>query len=416
MSAGEILPTTKAPRRRFVGRGLIGIVLLMLGLLALAWGRGWFQAATEIPGGDLTDGDPEVVAVVQDAREAVTREPKSAATWGRLGRILQVHNFYQESIRAYTEASRLDPSSAEWPYLRASVLLVGPRPTDAIADLELAAERGGLDEMPRLRLAELLIGQGRFEEASDPIRRVLAAQPNDPRAALLNAQVAVSRQAWSEALQHLEGIAENPAARKQVCALKLLVYTRLQDGEASKRERDRLAELPDDIRWPDRLLDELPNFVVGVRSRVTHALTMYRQGQTKAGLSMLREIAKDHPNSYITFAALGRCLGMNKEWESSEQALIRSLELERESAAVWASLAIVRVQRANPKGALECFREVIRLKPADATAHCQVGQLLAEAGDRPGATEAFRQALRYQPDMREAREGLDKLGGRSPKQ
>ena len=105
---------------------------------------------------------------------------------------------------------------------------------------------------------------------------------------------------------------------------------------------------------------------------------------------------------------------MNDDWEAAEQALARSLELGRESADVWASLAIVRVRRANPKGAMECLLEVIRLKPADAMAHCQMGQLLAKAGDRPGATKAFRQALRYQPDMREAREGLDKLRAGSP--
>ena len=415
MSAGEVLPVAKAPRRRFFGRGLIGIVILMLGLVALGWVRGWFQAATEIPGSDLAGGDPEVVAVVQDARAAVALEPKSAAIWGRLGQILQIHNFLPDSLRAYAEASRLDPSSAEWPYLRATVLLVGPRPADAIADLERAAERGGLDEIPRLRLAELLIGQGRFEEAGEQIRRVFATRPDDPRASFLMAQVAVSRQAWPDALRHLDAVGDNPAARKQVSALKLLVFTRLQDAAASGRERDRLAQLPDDSRWPDRTLDELSNFAVGVSPRVKRALAMYKQGQTQAALSMLRDIAADHPNSDIAFAALGRGLAMNDEWEMAEQALARSLELGRESADVWSSLAIVRVRRGNLKGAMESLREVIRLKPADAPAYCQVGQLLAEAGDRPGAIEAFRQALRYQPDMQEAREGLDKLGAGSPK-
>ena len=415
MSAGEVLPVAKVPQRRYLGRGLLGIVVLMLGLLALAWVRGWFQTATEIPGSELTEGDSEVFAVVQDARAAVAREPRSAAAWGRLGQILQVHNFFPESIRAYAEASRLDPSSAEWPYLRATVILVGPRPADAVADLERAAERGGLDEIPRLRMAELFIGQGRFEEASEQLLRVFATRPDDPRAHFLMAQVAVSRQAWPDALRHLDALGDNAAVRKQVSSLKLLVYARLQDAAASKRERERLAQLPDDSRWPDRTLDELSNFAVGVRHRVTRALRMYQQGQTEAALSSFRDIVADHPNSAIAFAALGRGLAMNDEWEQAEQALVRSLELARESADVWSSLAIVRVRRGNTKGALESLREVIRLKPADARAHCQLGQLLAEAGDRPGATESFLQSLRYQPDMREAREGLDKLGAGSPK-
>ena len=409
MSAEAVRPAT---RRRYLGIGLV--VLLALGLLGLAWSRGWFAAPCEIPG-NLTEGDADVVAAVQKARAAVAKEPKSANAWGRLGQVLQVHNLLDPALVAYAEAIRLDPLNPDWPYLRASILLVSAAPTDAIPDLERSAERGGLDELPRLRLGELLIGQGRFEEASDPASKVLEARPNDPRAHLLMAQVAVARQAWAECLRHLEAVGDAPPARKQVCALRLLAYGRLGDSAGAKRERERLAKLPDDPKWPDPLLDELTHFQVGVVARLTSSLKLLQKGQAREAVSMLHDAIRDYPDSALAYGALGRCMAILKNFPASEEALRKSLELDPASADVWTVLADVRIERKNPKGALECLLEVILLKPADAEAHYKVGRLRAEAGDRAGATESFRQAIRYRPDYPEAREELDKLTVVGPK-
>ena len=400
--------------RRFLWGGLGAVVVLALGSVALAWTWGWFAPPTEIPG-DSNEGDRAVVAVVQEARAAVAREPKSAAAWGRLGQVLQIHNILDPALVAYAEAIRLEPRNSDWPYLRASILLVRAGPADAIPDLERAAELGGLDELPRLRLGELLLGQGRFEEASEQVRRVLESRPNDPRAHLQMAQVEVSRQAWAECLRQLDAVGDAPPARKQVCALRSMAYTRLGDAAGARREQDRLARLPDDPRWPDPLLDELTRFQVGVRFRVTRALTMFQQGQTHQAISMLQDAVHDYPDSEIVHATLGRCLALAGDLGGAEEALKKCLDLAPESAEIWATLAVVRLRRQNPKGALDCLLRVNDLKPADSEAHYKVGLIRAETGDRAGAVEAFRQALRYRSDYREAREELDKLTGGSPK-
>lgn len=411
MSADAVGP---ASRRRPLRIGLAATVLVMVGLLGLAWGRGWFAPPREIPG-DVTEGDAEVVAAIQKARAAVAEEPKSANAWGRLGQVMQIHNYFDPALAAYAEAIRLDPRNPDWSYLRASILLVRASPTDAIPDLERAAKLGGLDEIPRVRLAELLVGQGRFEGAGEHLGKILEARPNDPRARLLMAQVAVARQAWAECLRHLDAVGDTPPARKQVCALRMLAYGRLGDAAAAKRERDRLAKLPDDPNWPDPLLDELTRFQVGLLARLTNSLNLLKQGQTRQAVATLHDAIRDYPDSALAYGALGRCMALLRDYSASEEALRKSLELDPASADIWIVLADVRIERKDPKGALECLLEVVRLKPTDAEAHCKAGLLRAETGDRAGAIASFRQALRYRPDYRSAREELDKLAGGVPK-
>ena len=400
-----------AARRRFLGIGLV--VLLAIASVGLAWSRGWFAPPREIPG-DVTEGDADVVAAVQKARAAVAKEPKSANAWGRLGQVLQIHSYFDPALVAYAEAIRLDPRNPDWPYLRASILLVSAAPADAIPDLERAAERG-LGESARLRLAELLIGQGRFEEAGDTASKVLQARPNDPRAHLAMAQVAVSRQAWAECLRRLDAVADAPQAQKQACSLRLLAYGRLGDAAAAKRERDRLAKLPDDPAWPDPLLDELARLQVGLVPRLTNSLNLLKQGQQRQAVAALHDAIRDYPDSALAYGALGRCMAILQDYPASEEALLKCLELDPESADIWAVLALVRVERKDPKGAMKCLLEVIRLKPTDAESHYKAGRLRADIGDRAGAAESFRQAIRFRPDYPEAREALGKLTAEVPK-
>jgi tetratricopeptide (TPR) repeat protein len=257
----------------------------------------------------------------------------------------------------------------------------------------------------------LFLEQGRFDEAVGELRQVPDSDPEAPRAHLRLAQVAAARQEWGECLRHLATVGDVPYARKQACSLRLLAFQRLGDAKAAAREQEQLRELSDDPRWPDAPVDALAQFEVGVRSRLTRAGVLLRQGQTQQALSLLEQTVLDYPDSDVAWASLGRTLAFVNRFAEAEPPLERSLELAPNAADAWAVLGLVRLQRKNYTGALECFRTVNRLKPADPEAHCKVAECLLAVGDRPGAIEAYRQALRYQPDFAEARTQLARLQG-----
>ena len=55
------------------------------------------------------------------------------------------------------------------------------------------------------------------------------------------------------------------------------------------------------------------------------------------------------------------------------------------------------------------FAEAARLMPREAEVYAVWGEALLKRGDRAGAAEKFREALRHRPDHRAARQGLDRL-------
>ena len=86
---------------------------------------------------------------------------RSAAAWGRLGKILLAHEFSDEARACFAQAEALDPAEPRWPYHQGTILSQG-EPDAAIPKLQRAVERCGNDpDAPRLRLAEILLAQGR---------------------------------------------------------------------------------------------------------------------------------------------------------------------------------------------------------------------------------------------------------------
>ena len=152
---------------------VIGLLLALLaagGILAV-WQ--WRQPAIPtLPDVDLADADPAVKSLIASAQAAVRRAPRSADAWGRLGMVLAAHSFYPESVVCFASAQRFDPEEPRWPYFQGVVLTLDD-PDAAIAQLrrgEALCANGS--DAPRLRLAEVLLGQSQAGEAEGRLREV----------------------------------------------------------------------------------------------------------------------------------------------------------------------------------------------------------------------------------------------------
>src|SRR5438876_26330 len=119
----------------------------------------------EPPSLEATDVDPAVMRAIQAARTDVSQSPHAAQRWGRLGMILKAHGFSAEANTCFVQAEQLNPREPRWAYHQA-IELAERDPERAITKLQKAIELFGSDpEPPRLRLGELLLRQGRLEEA-----------------------------------------------------------------------------------------------------------------------------------------------------------------------------------------------------------------------------------------------------------
>src|SRR5262249_15507004 len=146
----------------------------------LAAGGYWFlwRAPDPAPPAvDLTGAEPSVARAIERARAEVQKAPRSAAAWGRLGMLLRAHDYGEVSQVSLARAEQLDAQDPRWPYLQGLTLVLADREA-ALPLLERASDLSPDSSAPRLRLAEVLLMQGRPDEADRHFRLVLKAEPD----------------------------------------------------------------------------------------------------------------------------------------------------------------------------------------------------------------------------------------------
>jgi Tfp pilus assembly protein PilF len=248
------------PSRRLL---LIACSLLLMAGLGVYIGRrtastqppAALTADAEPPSVDWTGADPTVMKAIEAARAAVRQSPSSSHAWGQLGMILAAHNFAAEANVCFMQAEQLDPRETRWPYYQGTELCPND-PEVAIAKLQRAVElRDGHFDRARLRLGELLLRQGRLEEAEDHFREVLRQDPENALAHLNLARIARERGDLQASLKHLSRPMEGVYTRKASCLLAAEVHQRLGNEKVANQERQRAAKLPRDQDWPDPMVE-----------------------------------------------------------------------------------------------------------------------------------------------------------------
>jgi tetratricopeptide (TPR) repeat protein len=384
--------------RSLLAGALVGSALLASGVGIYGWLRQ--PEIADLPVLDWSEADPAVVTAVETARNAVQRSSRSGSAWGKLGMTLLANFIVPEAQRCFAQAERLDPYERRWPYYRAEILRYSD-PDAAISELRRAVELDGKTE-PRLRLGNVLILQGQFDEAEAEFRRVLERDANNPWAQLGLGQALHGRGLDSESRAPLESAAGNPATAKTARLLLGEVHQRLGDRAAATREAQTAAKLPDSACWPEPWMDALWELQVGRKEMIQRAETLLHQRQTSRAIALFEKTARAYPNVGEMWLKLGRALSHVNDLPAAERALSRATQLEPSSADAHIELGVVRYRQNNHRAAADCFRKAVTLRPDYALAHFDLSLSLESLGDHAGAIAALRDAVRYRPNFTDA--------------
>jgi tetratricopeptide (TPR) repeat protein len=363
----------------------------------------------EVPTFDQTGVDPAVLRLISSARTAVAQAPRSAAAWGRLGMILLAHGFSEEALPCFAQAEAIDPREPRWPYHQGTILYQGD-PDAAIPKLQRAAERCGNDpDAPRLKLADVLLGQGHLAEAEDQWRRLVKGDPSHARAHLGLARLACQKDDPEQSLAQLNSALNASRTRKAAHLLLAEVYERRGDKAAAEEASRRAAALPEDEPWPDRFDEEVKQLRTGKQVFLARADRLMRQGRMADAIALLRQTVKDYPDASGGWLLLGRAFVAKQDLGSAEEALRTASRLASDSVEIPFYLGGVRFLRGDPREAAVYFRQAVKLKPDFALAYYNLGHCLMRLGDRQGAIEAFRSAVSCKPDYADAHVNLGEL-------
>jgi tetratricopeptide (TPR) repeat protein len=418
MSGSQPAVPTSPPaarRRRHVWAGAALAVLLVGG--AAAW---YFtrpdRASTSTPPEVQAEGlDPSVAEAIAKARQRVLDEPRSAAAWGDLGKLLLAHNFNPEADACFAEAERLDPEDGRWPYYRGHLAAV--RDPDGGAEHFRRAVAGRHPNpvyatVARLRLAEALLARREFAEADKLFAAEAGKDASGARALYGLGLVAVARNDPDAAARHLAAAAATPFAHRKASALLAPLARQKGDTAAAAKYEQEATRPPPDRGWPDPFFAEVNKLRIGQQTELREVNELVRQGHLPEAARRLAALVRDYPNEWSYHASgevyirmgdypqaqevLRACLGLDPGNPQAHHLLAVALFLEGETHRT----------QGSPDRARELFRQAAEhakqateRKPDFASAYTFRGRALVYLGEHAEAIASLRKAVECRPEV-----------------
>jgi tetratricopeptide (TPR) repeat protein len=401
----------------------------------------------------------EVMMDVAGAARRVELDPRSAAAWGEYGIVLRAYRQHAEANRCFQVAADLDPTDGRWPYLLGTHL-ADTDPAAAVGWLQRAARGTVPDdarETVRARLAETLLAADRPAEA-------LAALGPDPAASDRRIRLAAARAAAATgddraASEFLGDLDDYPPAARQALLLRSEICRRQGRTSYADFLAGRAADLPE-IPWPDPLADPVRSRDLSHGGRLDEAARLLRLGKPAEAERLLRPLT-DGPfaTDPRAFVGLADVLEEQGDLKGAREALVKAVKLDpknlmanyriglfhfhtgerlwvarRDDAAraefreavTWLDKALAinpnfgqglmlkgaALHRflGKPEEGLALLRKFVELRPEVGEGHFQLGQALAESGQRDAAADELRRAVELaRPGDRRAADALAKL-------
>jgi tetratricopeptide (TPR) repeat protein len=229
--------------------------------------------------------EPEVARLLDEQRNNVLRTPRSGEAWGQLGQALFVNGFEREAVACFAEAERLQPDEPRWPYLGGVCLSQSDR-ASAVERFRKAAGLSSARFKPelRFRLADVLLSEGRLDEAELELETLAVRFPTHPRLRLLRGVLAGRRGDWRSCSEQLAGLTTLPQARRQATTLLAAARRRLGDVDQADRLARLAMTLAEDAPWDDQYVEECMPFARGMTARYIILVRMPTEDEQVRGL------------------------------------------------------------------------------------------------------------------------------------
>lgn len=242
--------------RRKMRRGAVVMLLAMVVIAAAIWWLWPVESEFVIDG--VLD---EVAEAIAPAYHAAMEDPESADKWGELGMVLLAHKVHSRARDCLQKAHKLNSREFKWPYL-IGVSLSADFPREAIPHLETAIKLRD-EPVARIRLAELLLGFDRLDEAEQHLKTAMLKEPTDLHALNASARLQLVRDNPERAKATVETTLGLYPDVRVTHELMAQICRRLGERETALKHLAAAAELSSDP------LPYIDPFVLEVMSRAT---------------------------------------------------------------------------------------------------------------------------------------------------
>jgi len=359
---------------------------------------------------DLTRVGPSARRQIEEEHALLITRTRAAAgpmmlgdAYGRMGMVYLASDFPDAAEPCFRNAQTLQPDEFRWPYYLGHLYRGNGRPDDAIP-----AFRRALELRPEVTAALVWLGrtyleQGRDEEAGPLFRQALAIDPEASSALLGLGQVALNRQDYAGAVEHLEAALEYAPGADAIHYQLALAYRglgNLEKAEEHLRERGEVDIYPYDP-WMDELRDTLVNPMV----HTDRGGRAYSQGLFEEAAEEFRKAAEVATDDALVHFNLGVTLMRLDDTAGASAELGEAVRLDPDMADAHYALGALAENGGRDDQARNAYGAAIRIDPDHGPAHMRLGQVERRAGQSQEAIEEYRAAIRINPRDAEARLG-----------
>ena len=186
-----------------------------------------------------------------------------------------------------------------------------------------------------------------------------------------------------------EEIEEIPAKPKDEYALRLKFAEWMEDAGDTKRAEEQYRDV----------IKAKPKNVAAILGLARMDILAGRYPAAEEGLHRAERLAKNSPDVAATY---GQLHAAQKEWEKAVESYSKAVKSDPDNNDYRYQLALTMVRAGQIEASLPHFAATV----GDAAGHYNIGLILRENGDLPGAEEHLQMALRKRPDLEEAKHWL----------
>jgi tetratricopeptide (TPR) repeat protein len=365
----------------------------------MAWNSAQRRARIEasIPARpDLNEWPAELAQRITDCEERARRGDDAIAGLDELSRLYHANGFYPEASQLYAALLQLDPDNPRWPHRLAHILAGFGRIEDAMP-LWRQTLAHAPDYIPALlRVGDALLKVNQNAEAAEVYASVLRLEPRNPYALLGLGRIDVAAERWAQARERLES-AVMLSNYELGYDLLPTVYERLGTSGRGEEIRAR-SKASGAFRDPaDPWLDELHSDCYDAYRLSLLGGNAQRNGDMRGAVAILERALKFAPDSAPIHYQLGMLFVSQREFTRARPRLEECIRLAPDFADGWAQLAHLQWTVGDRAAFERTINEGIVRCPDSAGLRQDRGRRLLKDGKTDAAIADFREAIRLRP-------------------
>lgn len=316
--------------------------------------------------------------------------------YGRLGQIYHAHRLDNSTEICYRNAEKLLIKDVRWPYLLGYLYQQRVQFSDAAHSYQRTLELYTNYTPAQLRLAQVLLGLDRADEAQQLLKQVLSVSEFKGTAAFELGKVMLSKGQHAEAVKWLKhAYAEHPEASKIHYPLAM-AYRGLGNIEAARYHLQQRGDV--DPVFLDPLVEELAERLSGKRTRQYHAMKAVWRRQFDVAAREYQAILEMDPSDIAARISLGRCLYLSGDPDSATQAFSIALKQKPDHDKANYFLGRLLWERGQKETAVTHFLTTLKTDPRHGGAHFFLAESLMQNGDFEQAAHHFSKVSEVLPE------------------